>query len=273
MAAPPDSNFYHHFEQIKGAGDRAASLTRQILAFSRRQVLEMKLVDLNQVIMEFEKILRRLIGENITLKTYLMTNLPIIKADPGQLEQILLNLVVNARDAMPDGGQLTLETDWVVLDEAFVETHAGAVTGPHILLTVSDTGQGMDAATLCRIFEPFFTTKPHGHGTGLGLSTVFGIVKQHNGNIWAYSELGRGTTFEVYLPVAEAQATTLPVQAAAPVSPARPPKLFWWWKTMRQSANWSAAPCGNPATMFWTPPTRLRGWPWPPPIPPSFTCC
>jgi PAS domain S-box-containing protein len=204
----PDSKLYMHFEQIKMAGERATSLTRQILAFSRRQVLEMTIVDLNQVINEFKKMLRRLIGENINLNTHLDANLPAIKADKGQLEQVLLNLVVNARDAMPNGGQLTIETTYEELDEGYVTRHVGAQPGPHVLLTVSDTGYGMDTATQQHIFEPFFTTKNQDHGTGLGLSTVFGIVKQHGGNIWVYSEPGQGTTFKIYLPVAETLSPT-----------------------------------------------------------------
>jgi PAS domain S-box-containing protein len=199
----PDNKLHTHFEQIKGAGTRATSLTRQILAFSRRQVLEMTIVDLNQVITEFEEMLRRLIGENIILKTDLVADLPAIKADKGQLEQVLLNLAVNARDAMPNGGRLTIETTHVELDEGYVTRHVGTQPGLHVLLTVSDTGHGMDAVTQQRIFEPFFTTKTQEHGTGLGLSTVFGIVKQHDGNIWVYSEPGRGTTFRIYLPAAE----------------------------------------------------------------------
>jgi PAS domain S-box-containing protein len=209
MATAPDSALYTHFERIKGAGERASRLTRQILAFSRRQVLEMRMVNLNEVVIEFEKMLQRLIGENITFKTHLTADLPPIKADQGQLEQVLLNLVVNARDAMPNGGQLTIETSPVVLDEAYVANHIGTQPGPHVQLAVSDTGHGMDAATQQRIFEPFFTTKSRGHGTGLGLSTVFGIIKQHGGNIWVYSEPGQGTTFKVYLPLAPASTPTL----------------------------------------------------------------
>ncbi len=212
MAASPGSKFHTHFQQIKEAGERAANLTRQILAFSRRQTLEMKLVDLNLVVVEFEKMLRRLIGENISLKAHLAADLPAIEADPGQLEQVLLNLVVNARDAMPHTGQLTIETAGVVLDEAYTSKHPEAQPGLHVMLAVSDTGYGMDAATRQRIFEPFFTTKPREHGTGLGLSTVFGIVKQHGGNIWVYSEPGQGTTFKIYLPAVETLTTTVPAE-------------------------------------------------------------
>ena len=214
-AVPPDSKLYIHFKQIKGAGGRAAGLTRQILAFSRRQVLEMTIVDLNQVIVEFEKMLQRLIRENITLKIHPAGDLSAIKGDKGQLEQVLLNLIINARDAMPDGGRLTIETANVALDEAYAAGHVGAQPGPHVLLAVSDTGNGIDAVTRQHIFEPFFTTKTRGHGTGLGLSTVFGIVKQHGGNIWVYSEPGQGTTFKIYLPVAEMLIPTArPEQAA-----------------------------------------------------------
>ncbi len=208
MATLPDNKIYTHFEQIKGAGERAASLTRQILAFSRQQVLEMKIINLNQVIIEFEGMIRRLIGENIILKTHLTDGVLALKADKGQLEQVLLNLVINARDAMPDSGQLTIETATIMLDESYTARHVEAQPGPHVLLAVSDTGHGMDAATQQRVFEPFFTTKSREKGTGLGLATVFGIVKQHGGNIWVYSEPGRGTTFKIYLPAIESLTTT-----------------------------------------------------------------
>jgi PAS domain S-box-containing protein len=190
----------HNIEEIKKAGDRAASLTRQLLAFSRKQVLQPKVIDLNLLVEEIEKMLRRLIGEDIDLQTLLDTELGSIKADPGQIEQVIMNLVVNARDAMPQGGKLIIETGNVFLDEEFVRQHIATHSGHYVMLAVSDTGIGMNEQTQARIFEPFFTTKEVGKGTGLGLSTVYGIVKQSGGNIWVYSEVGQGTTFKVYLP-------------------------------------------------------------------------
>ncbi|MCZ7645970.1 MAG: PAS domain-containing protein [Planctomycetota bacterium] len=193
-------------ESIGEAGERAAALTRQLLAFSRKQVLKPELLDLNEVVRRTSQMLKRLIGEDVELSARLKPGLGAVRFDPGQIEQILMNLAVNARDAMPKGGKLTIETANVELDAEYARTHPGAQAGPHVMIAVSDTGVGMEAATKARIFEPFFTTKAPGKGTGLGLSTVYGIVKQSGGNIWVYSEPGRGTAFKVYLPRAEAKA-------------------------------------------------------------------
>ena len=202
---PKDEKLAAHIGEIQKAGRRAANLTRQLLAFSRQQVLETRVVDLNAVVHDVEKMLARLIGEDIELRTTLQEGLGHVKADPGQLEQIIVNLAVNARDAMPQGGRLTIETANVTLDEAYTAQHFPAKAGPYILMAVSDTGTGMDEKTRARVFEPFFTTKEKGKGTGLGLSTVYGIVKQSGGLIWLYSEPGAGTTFKVYLPRVDSQ--------------------------------------------------------------------
>ena len=196
-----EDGLYSHVEQIQKAGDRAAGLTRQLLAFSRKQILQPKVIDLNSIVGDLSLMLQRLIGEDIDLMMRLAPNVGKVKADPNQVEQVLMNLAVNARDAMPNGGKLTIETSNVYLSDEFADDHVTVVSGHYVMLAVSDSGVGMDAATKARIFEPFFTTKEVGKGTGLGLSTVYGIVKQSGGSIWVYSELGSGTTFKIYLPL------------------------------------------------------------------------
>ncbi|MEP6733711.1 MAG: ATP-binding protein [bacterium] len=201
-------------DEIHKAGRRATDLTRQLLAFSRQQVLEPKIIDLSEVVGGMENMLRRLIGEDVELNASCARGLGKVLVDPGQMEQVIMNLAVNARDAMPSGGKLTIETAAVTLGERYASEHVGVAAGPHVMLAVSDTGTGMSKETRARMFEPFFTTKDKGKGTGLGLATVFGIVQQSGGTIWVYSEAGKGTTFKVYFPLA-AQ-TTLPARNSAP---------------------------------------------------------
>jgi len=191
-------------ERIDEAAGKAATLTRQLLAFSRQQVLQPKVLNLNTLVINLEDILRRLIGEDIDIRVVTAPNLAMVRADPNQIEHAVMNLAVNARDAMPEGGKLTLETANVFLDEDYAKEHVGVKPGPYVLLSVSDTGVGMQAETLRHIFEPFFTTKGPGKGTGLGLSMVYGTIKQSGGSIWVYSEPGKGTTFKMYLPQVDA---------------------------------------------------------------------
>jgi PAS domain S-box-containing protein len=203
-------------EEITTAGKRATALTRQLLMFSRQQVLEPRVLDLNEVLTSINNMLQRILGADVDLVSLPGKPLGRVRVDPSSMEQVILNLVVNARDAMPKGGQLTMETCNVVLDEAYARAHLGVKAGPHVMLAVTDTGTGIDKATLARIFEPFFTTKAIGKGTGLGLSTVFGILQQSGGSIWVYSELGKGTTFKVYLPRVDAPIEMVRVYESPP---------------------------------------------------------
>ena len=200
---PDYSTLRRDVEEIRKAGDRAAALTRQLLAFSRRQVLQPKVLDLNTVVAKMEPMLRRLIGEKIELSTVLSPSLSRVKADPGQIEQVIVNLAVNARDAMPDGGRITVETADAELSPSYAAVHSEVRPGPHVLLSVTDTGHGMSDETQAHLFEPFFTTKEKGKGTGLGLATVYGIVQQSGGHIRVNSAADRGSTFLMYLPKVE----------------------------------------------------------------------
>jgi two-component system cell cycle sensor histidine kinase/response regulator CckA len=196
----PDDPCQELVVKILDAGQRAANLVRQLLAFSRKQIIEPRVLNLNAVVADMGKMLRHIIGEDVELKTILAPDLWLLRVDPAQIEQVIVNLAVNARDAMPSGGHLTIETANVILDKTYVASHLESQPGEHVLLAISDTGVGMSEEVKAHIFEPFFTTKETGKGTGLGLATVYGIVKQNGGNIWVYSEEGQGSTFKIYLP-------------------------------------------------------------------------
>jgi two-component system cell cycle sensor histidine kinase/response regulator CckA len=217
---PEDDPARRYAEEIRKAAHRAATLTRQLLAFSRKQVIQPVVLDLNSVILDMDKMLRRLIGENIEIMIARDPSPARVKADPGQIEQILMNLAVNARDAMPQGGKIFINTADVQVDESYVRRHRYFKPGRYVTLTFSDTGHGMDQETRARIFEPFFTTKEIGKGTGLGLSTVYGIVKQNEGYIRVYSEPGKGCTFKIFLPQVE-ENIQIPIAAPLPDTPAR----------------------------------------------------
>jgi signal transduction histidine kinase len=212
--ANPDSRTKTYLEEIRKAGERAANLTRQLLAFGRKQMLKPVALNLNDLVFDMNKMLCRLIGEEIKFDTKLDPELKKIKADPGQIEQVLVNLVANGRDAMPHGGTLTIETANFVVDREYTSKILALPAGSYVMLAVSDTGCGMSSETKARIFEPFFTTKDKGRGTGLGLSTVYGIVKQSGGNICVYSEPNRGTTVKVYLPTSTAMSSSQNARAS-----------------------------------------------------------
>jgi two-component system cell cycle sensor histidine kinase/response regulator CckA len=206
-------------EQVRAAAERTATITGQLLAFSRRQVLQPRVLDLDDTVLGLQPMLQRTLGERSTVELQLDSTPGLVKADPGQLAQVLLNLVLNARDAMPMGGRLTIETFRTQLTEAYARHHPGItiVPGPYVVLAVTDTGHGMSRETAARVFEPFYTTKAVGKGTGLGLATVYGIVKQSGGYVWVYSEPGKGSAFKIYLPLAP----EAPTAAAASPSPPR----------------------------------------------------
>jgi two-component system, cell cycle sensor histidine kinase and response regulator CckA len=225
-----------HLEQIRNAASRSTEITRQLLAFARKQTIQPKILDLNRVVADMLKMLGRLLGEDIHLLWDPATHLAPVNMDPGQVGQILANLCVNARDAIRDVGKLTIETGMTTFDQGYCDSHPGFIPGRFVMLAVSDDGCGMDKEVLPHIFDPFFTTKKPGQGTGLGLSTVYGIVKQNNGFVNVYSEPGQGTTFKIYLPCHAGTPETIPKKTPMKYLPARG-KPSWWWKMKTPSWN------------------------------------
>jgi PAS domain S-box-containing protein len=213
----PDNPLREYAEEIGRAADRAAAVTNQLLAFSRRQLIQPRVMNVNAVLAETEKMLLRLLGEDIELTLSLGSGVGNIRADPNQIVQAVVNLAVNARDAMPRGGKIVLETAEVELDESYARSHAAVLPGQYVMIAITDTGHGMNAETRQHIFEPFFTTKERGKGTGLGLATVYGMVKQSSGDIWVYSEPGKGTTFKLYFPKVDERVQRAPGQGAGPL--------------------------------------------------------
>lgn len=253
--APDQDLFRKGLTEIAGAADRGAALTRQLLAFSRQQVLRPAVLDLNQAVIAIEKLIQRLIGENIELITQLSPALGRIKADPGQIEQVVMNLIINARDAMPEGGKLIVQTSNVEIDDDYLRQHPSVAPGSFVLLSVTDTGVGIDKKIQSRIFEPFFTTKEMGKGTGLGLATVYGIVRQSGGNIWVYSEPGMGTTFKVYFPRTDEPVEMSPLKTEKPVQQGSEtiliveddPRLLELSQLMLQRKGYTILAAGTPA--------------------------
>ncbi len=229
-------------QEIMGASRRAADLTRQLFVFGRKQVQTLQLLDLNSTIHEISRMLLRMIGEDIEFIFVPGKKLGIVRADPVQIEQVLMNLAGNARDAMPDGGKLTIETAAIRLDEAYIQKHAAVPAGNYILLTVTDSGLGIAPQHLPHIFEPFYSTKEESKGTGLGLATVYGIIKQSGGFVWVYSEPGLGTTFKIYLPDVPTESGEVPLVLVAENPQPAAAKPSSWWKT--------SLPLGNPNKNF-----------------------
>ncbi len=267
----PDHPSRPHVAEIRKAGERAAALTRQLLIFGRQQVLAPHVLDLNAIIDDLHKMLQRVIGEDIDLNTNLYPTLGFVKADPGQIEQVVMNLAVNARDAMPRGGKLTIETRNAYLDESYCRTHPQVRPGPYVMLAISDTGCGMSEEVKARIFEPFFTTKAKGKGTGLGLAMVFGVIKQSSGHIDVYSEPGLGTAFRIYLPrTSEPVPESKSWHGLGPAPAA--PKRSSWSRTRTRCGRWDAAPWRKLVTQCWKHATGSRPSRWPASTAVPFIC-